>query len=340
MVREAFAGIVGQETAIALLSAAIAQQRIAPAYLFAGVAGVGRRLTALCFAESLLGKHRDHATLGARSLTLQRKRLTERNHPDFLWIEPTYLHQGKLLTTIEAATAGIQRRSTPLVRLEQVREVSRFLARPPLEADRAVVLLEGAETMPEAAANGLLKTLEEPGQATLILLATETTKLLPTIISRCQVIPFRRLTAEEVAQIVAQTDYSALLKQPDILAMAQGSPGQAIAAWQQLQTISPEILTTLADPLPHLRPALDLARRISKELELEAQLWLIEYLQQRYWQSQRSPHLLKILETTRQHLRRFVQPRLAWEVTLMNLVEPATTSMNDVAPGVTSNYIH
>ncbi len=316
MVREVFADLLGQETAIDLLSAAIAQQRIAPAYLFAGPEGIGRTLAARRFAECLLTTDRGTT---ARQAAL-RKRIEGGNHPDLLWVEPTYLHQGKLITQAAAEDTGLQRKSTPLVRLEQVREISRFLARPPLEADRAVVILSGAETMPEAAANGLLKTLEEPGQATLILLATETAKLLPTILSRCQTIPFRRLSTDLTATILTQVGYGEILQQPEILTMAQGSPGQAIAAWQQLQAIPADLLAQLARPPADLKQALTLARRISKDLDTEGQLWLIEYWQQICWQQTRSPRLISALETARTHLRRFVQPRLVWEVTLMEMV--------------------
>ncbi|MBE7380735.1 MAG: DNA polymerase III subunit delta' [Leptolyngbya sp. SIO1E4] len=313
MVRDTFTGLLGQDTAVDLLCQAIAQQRIAPAYLFAGPAGVGRRLAALRFAEPLLG------ALTA-DITVLRRRIETRNHPDLLWVEPTYLHQGKPITLAAAEELGVRRKSPPQIRLVQVREITHFLARPPLESPRAVVIIEGAETMAEAAANGLLKTLEEPGQASLILLAPDSAALLPTLVSRCQQIPFRRLSQERMAAVLTAAGYPEVLQQPDILAMAQGSPGQAIAAWQQLQTLPEELIGALQQPPQSLRQALDLARRVSKELDTEAQLWLVDYLQQYYWQHLRSPALVTALESARSHLRRFVQPRLVWEVTLMALV--------------------
>jgi DNA polymerase-3 subunit delta' len=313
MVRETFANLLGQETAVDLLCQAIAQQRIAPAYLFVGPAGVGRRLAATRFAECLLQRQ------GTKPEGL-RRRIEMRNHPDLLWVEPTYLHQGKPLTPAEAEELGIKRKSPPQLRIDQIREIARFLARPTLEAERAVVIIEGAETLAEAPANGLLKTLEEPGQATLMLLATDSASLLPTIISRCHTIPFRRLSPEMLARVLTQVGRADILRQSDILAMAQGSPGAAIAAWEQLQTLPADILSALQQPPTSLRQALDLARRTSKELDIEAQLWLTEYLQQVFWAEQRSPKILKALEDARFQLRRFVQPRLVWEVTLMALV--------------------
>lgn len=313
MVLETFAGLLGQETAVELLCQAIAQRRIAPAYLFAGPPGVGRKLAALCFAEQLLRTE-------TADITVLRRRIEARNHPDFLWVEPTYLHQGKLVTVAEAQELGVRRKSAPQIRLAQIRGITQFLARPPLESLRAVVVIEGAETMAEAAANGLLKTLEEPGQASLILLSPDSSALLSTLVSRCQHIPFRRLSHAIMAAVLNQADQAEILQQPDILAMAQGSPGQAIAAWQQRQALPEELLMALQTPPPNLRQALELARWISKELDTETQLWLIDYLQHYYWQTQRSPTLLTSLEKARTHLQRFVQPRLVWEVTLMALV--------------------
>jgi DNA polymerase-3 subunit delta' len=224
----------------------------------------------------------------------------------------------------EAETLGVKRKSPPQIRLEQVREVARFLARPTLEAERAVVVLEGAETMAESAANGLLKTLEEPGKATVILLAPNTASLLPTLVSRCQIVPFRRLSPTDLAAVLTAAGQGDLLQHLEVLALAQGSPGAAIAAGEQLQSLPKEILAAV-DPLPTtLRSSLDLARTIAKTLDLESQLWLLDYLQHRHWQTQAqrpsSPlTTLTAFESARQALRQFVQPRLVWEVTLMAL---------------------
>jgi DNA polymerase-3 subunit delta' len=300
----AFAELVGQPQAIELLTQAIARDRIAPAYLFTGMAGVGRSLAAECFLKLLL-----HTT-------------TPRNHPDLLWVEPTYLHQGKRLTAKEAEAAGIKRKTAPLIRLEQVREISQFLARAPLRAPRSLVVIEQAEAMQEAAANALLKTLEEPGQATLILLAPAIESLLPTLVSRCQRIPFYGLSTTAVAQVLERSGYAEILQHPDVLALAQGSPGAAIAHWQQLQEISAELLANITQSVYTPRAALELARQIDRTVSLPSQLWLIDYLQQIYWRtvptSATTPFLGK-LEQARQYLNRNVQPRLVWEVTLLAL---------------------
>jgi DNA polymerase-3 subunit delta' len=251
------------------------------------------------------------------------RRIAQRNHPDLLWVEPTYLHQGKLIGASQAAEAGVTRKSPPQTRLEQVRQIARFLSRPPLEAPRAVVVIEAAETMAEGAANGLLKTLEEPGKATIILLAPGPQSLLPTLVSRCQTIPFQRLNTTDMATVLQRTGQAAILEKPQILAMAQGSPGSAIAAYQQLQTIPEELLTALHQPPSSLRAALEQGRQVAKTLDTASQLWLLDYLLNWYWQNHPTASLrwLPKLEAAKGYLRRFVQPRLVWEVMLMELVD-------------------
>ncbi|GAB4237804.1 MAG: DNA polymerase III subunit delta' [Elainellaceae cyanobacterium] len=311
-----FAPLIGQPQAIELLTRAVTHDRVAPAYLFAGAPGVGRGLAARCFAELLLAPRTSHS-----SPHVLRQRIQQGNHPDFLWVEPTYTHQGKRISASEAIELGLKRRSPPEIRLEQIREIGRFLSRPPLEAVRAVVVLDQAETMAEAAANGLLKTLEEPGRATLILIAPSPESLLPTLVSRCQRIPFQRLSQEAIAQVLTQAGYSEILQHPDILKMAQGSPGEAIVHWQQLQAISPDLLESVSQIPTSLRQGLELARQISQDLDTEAQFWLIDYLQHYYWQTHYQPGALEHLENARRYLLQFVQPRLVWEVTLGKIRE-------------------
>ena len=319
-----FTPVIGQNQAIELLTQAVTHQRIAPAYLFAGPPGVGRGLTAQCFIELLFSNVHSPTS---ESLSLQ-QRIHKKNHPDLLWVEPTYLHQGKLLSPKEAAEAGLKRKSPPQIRLEQVREISQFLGRPPLEAARSVVVLQQAETMKEGAANGLLKTLEEPGKrATLILIAPGVDSLLPTLVSRCQRIPFYRLTAENMQLILEKAGHGQISASAEVMAMAQGSPGEAIACWQQLQQIPADILQTATDGIKDTHQALAVARDISKSLDTEAQLWLIDYLQHSYWQQLQQQQVyqaefLQHLEAARKYLLSYVQPRLVWECTLMAMCSP------------------
>ncbi|MGC9528636.1 MAG: DNA polymerase III subunit delta' [Limnospira sp.] len=321
-----FSALIGQPQAVELLTRAIALNQVAPAYLFVGSPGVGRRLAATCFVELLLRERRKEGTGNQEDDWLSLKhRVQMRNHPDLLWVEPTYLHQGKRLTVAEAEDAKLKRRAPPQIRLDQVREISQFLGRPSLEATRSVVVLEGAETMAEAAANGLLKTLEEPGRATLILIAPGVDSLLSTLISRCAKIPFYCLSETDMAEVLTRNGRGEICSHSEVMAMAQGSPGRAIACWDQLQAMPPELLEKVRRQPRNLREALERAAEIARSLDSPAQLWLVDYLQHCYWQQyqnraenwQAVPALLEHLEQARRHLLAYVQPRLVWECTLM-----------------------
>lgn len=318
MVVEAWETLVGQEQAIALLQGAIAQNRIAPAYLFAGSPGVGRSLAARGFIEQLF------CQVSPEKQPLIKKRLQQGNHPDLLWVEPTYLHNGNLLSATEAAEKGVSRKAPPQIRLEQIREIGQFLGRAALEAPRKVVVLEQAETMAEGAANGLLKTLEEPGKATLILIAPSVESLLPTLVSRCQRIPFRRLAQENLEAVLRQTGHEEILQSASILAIAEGSPGAAIKAFAQLQAIPAALLAKVIKLPQTPRQALELAKEI-EQIDSQAQLWLVDYLQHCYWQQflagKMAQSCLQQLENARKYLLGYAQPRLVWEVTLLELIQ-------------------
>ncbi|MDJ0731773.1 MAG: DNA polymerase III subunit delta' [Crocosphaera sp.] len=307
-----FRQLIGQTAGVTLLQQAIAQNRIAPAYLFAGPPGVGRALGAKCFTQLLLS-----LSLPEEKQATVKKRVLDGNHPDFYWVEPTYLHQGQLLAAKEAQETGLKRKAPPQVRIEQIREITQFLSRPPLEASRCVVVIESAETMTEAAANGLLKTLEEPGKATLILIAPSADSLLPTLVSRCQKIPFYRLSDAHLKTILGRLGYEEIINDPDIIGLSQGSPGEAISAWQQLQNIPFELRQKLKTLPETPLDALQLAKEITTELDNNAQLWLINYLQYSHWQKSQDKVFLEKLEAAKKQLLSYVQPRLVWDCLLI-----------------------
>ncbi|WP_414752050.1 DNA polymerase III subunit delta' [Anabaena sp. CCY 9910] len=316
MTNNPFAPLVGQKQAIELLTQAVKQNRVAPAYLFVGPDGVGRSLAARCFVELLFA-----SVVEARLLPSLQQRLRQGNHPDLLWVQPTYQYQGQRFTAAQAAEKKLKRKAPPLIRLEQIREITEFLGRPPLEAPRNVVVLEEAQTMAEPAANALLKTLEEPGQATIILITPSPESVLPTLVSRCQRIPFYSLDTTSLTQVLTQTGNQAVLQHPALLSLASGSPGSAIASYEQLQIIPPDLLQDLTTAPKSQRHALELAKRIDKDLETEAQLCLVDYLQQSYWQKQHIPGIISQLEKARKYLLVYAQPRLVWECTLLSVYQ-------------------
>ncbi len=156
-----FAAVAEQHEAKRLLSAALADGP-AHAYLLHGPPGVGKRAVALLFAAELLG---DHA------------RVERRTHPDLYVLEPV----------------GDQ------IRIDDIRTLRKDLHMRPYEASRRVYLIFDADSMNEDAADALLKDLEEPpSYAVILLLASDLGPLPETIRSRCQLVPFRRLSESAV----------------------------------------------------------------------------------------------------------------------------------------------
>ena len=319
---ELFEGLVGQQQATTLLLAALERQRLAPAYLFCGPDGVGRSIAARRFLEGVIA-----GPAGSASV---RRRLQEGNHPDLLWVEPTYSEKGQLVPASKAAEAGVSRKAPPQLRLEQVRAVSQFLGRRPVEANRCLVVIEAVEAMAEGAANALLKTLEEPGDGLLILLTAAPDRLLSTIRSRCQAIPFARLAPEQLQQVLAaQAAQPTSSDPPELLELAAGSPGALLEQRQHWEAL-PEGLAQRCAALVGgasagaSKPtspveALSLARDLCEALDVEQQLWLLDWWQLHLWRLSHQPAQQQRIELLRRQLRSFVQPRLAWEVALLEL---------------------
>jgi DNA polymerase III subunit delta' len=164
---DGFETLPEQAEAKRLLRAALAEGP-AHAYLFYGPPGVGKRDAALAFAGELIGS---------------RARVARGAHPDLYVVRPV----------------GDQ------IRIDDIRELRRDLHMRPFEAERRVYLVFSAETMNEDAADALLKDLEEPPPyAVLVLVADDIGPLPETIRSRCQRVPFRRLSERAVREEIGR----------------------------------------------------------------------------------------------------------------------------------------
>ena len=295
MIENFLADLIGQEQAVTLLEQAFSSHKIAPAYFFVGIPGIGKSIAARGFAQLLLNCDRQALS----------------NHPDLMWVEPTYSHQGNL---IKASLAEDDRRKTaPKIRIEQIRQITQFFNRQPLKSDRLIAVIEDAHLMSEAPANALLKTLEEPGNGTIILIAPSVDSLLTTIVSRCQCIRFTPLSQDNLQQVLKKTNYLEILANSSLITMAQGSPGLAIAAIEKLSLIPDSLHQQLLQTPQNYLEIFAVTKAITQELELLTQLWLVDYLQHYYWQQNRDFLLASKWEKTRQYLLSYVQPRLAWE---------------------------
>jgi DNA polymerase III subunit delta' len=184
---EHFASVPEQPEAKRLLAGALSEGG-AHAFLLHGPTGVGKRAAAFALAAALLGDER---------------RVESRTHPDLYVLEPL----------------------GEMIRIDDVRALRHDLHMRPFEADRRVYLVLDADRMNEDAADALLKDLEEPPPyAVIVLVAAELGPLPPTILSRCQLVPFTRLSERAVrAWIAAQAPD---LAEDEVRTLARASAGR------------------------------------------------------------------------------------------------------------------
>jgi DNA polymerase-3 subunit delta' len=170
-----FADVRGQERALGVLRAALANRRLHHALLFTGPSGVGKRMTALAAA---LNCEREIAPGEACGTCATCTRIADGIHPDVI----TLAREG----------------AAQIIPIETVRtQVIAAVGLPPHEARERVFLIDEANSLQPAAANSLLKTLEEPPARTrFVIMTVAPDQLLPTIRSRCQRVSFAPLGAE------------------------------------------------------------------------------------------------------------------------------------------------
>tara|TARA_Y100001968_G_scaffold65153_1_gene55846 strand:- start:744 stop:1703 length:960 start_codon:yes stop_codon:yes gene_type:complete len=312
-----FENIYGQNLAIEILKSAISKQQIAPAYLFSGPEGVGRKKTAKVFINSILNKNFNNE--------VTKRKIESNNHPDLLWIEPSYTIQGKSISQSKARSESISIKSQPQIKLNQIKDIIEFLGKKPFESERSIVIIEDVERLNESASNALLKTLEDTNTGLFILITQRPEQLLSTIISRCQIVPFTRLSDKFVDQIINrleiinEEDEISDVKNKELIIFSNGSPGRYLLNLQFWLGISSSLREKLEFKLNNKIELLKLAKEITDELNIEQQLWLIDFEQNKSWQKDRNSNLVKKFEELRRQLISHVQPRLAWEITLIEI---------------------
>ncbi|SHI72356.1 DNA polymerase III, delta prime subunit [Malonomonas rubra DSM 5091] len=318
-----FDSIISHERQKNILRRALQNQRVAHAYLFEGPDGIGKRLMALALARALLcatGK-------GCGTCAACRK-VDHNNHPD--------VH----LLDAEGTT----------IKIDQIRALQQQLSLKPLEGEYRICLIDGAEHMNPAAANALLKTLEEPQPNTVIvLLSSRPEALLVTIRSRCQRLPFQRLPKQRLTEILADRLDLPETEAAVLAALSDGSFKKALGDNRELYlqqrrellrsllALSPgstvplfKLAETLNAEKEHLTEILDIFQAFFRDLLLlkngrpETELVNLDMKETLFRQlpqesTQSLLQKLDALDAGRYYLQRNVNRQLAMEIMLMRM---------------------
>ena len=207
-----FHRITGHQRLLTLLSRAIARDTLPPSLLFAGTAGIGKRRAAMAVAEALnclAPRTSGPFEIDACGECASCRRITRGVHGDIVVIEPG---------------------DTGAIKIEPVRDVIDRANYRPFEGKRRVVIIDEADALVDAAQNALLKTLEEPPQASVfILVSSMPDALLATVRSRCRPLRFGDLAPADVAATLMRDHEYGEADARAAAAEAGGSVGRALA---------------------------------------------------------------------------------------------------------------
>lgn len=172
---QGFGELVGQTHVATALANAVASDRLAHAYIFAGLRGTGKTTVARILAKCL------NCESGPT------------REPCGTCVSCTEIAASRSMDVLEIDAAS-------RTKVEQTREMLEIVSYAPVRDRNKILIIDEAHMLSKSSFNALLKTLEEPPPNVLFVLATtELHKILPTIVSRCQVFEFRRVAVPEVA---------------------------------------------------------------------------------------------------------------------------------------------
>lgn len=216
-----FKDVLGHPRPIEMLKRAIKKDKIAHSYLFLGNEGIGKKWAALQFAKTLNCLEGGTEKGDACDQCLSCKKIDDGLHPDVSILEP----------------------ENQTLKVDQVKQMQRDLAYRPYEGKQRVCIVGAADRMAPNMSNILLKTLEEPPLHTvIILLANNPRLILPTILSRCQLIRFYPLPIPLVSKWLMERKGINEEEAHLLASLAEGSPGKALEIQEEMRQIPREKL--------------------------------------------------------------------------------------------------
>ena len=224
-----FKNILGHDREIGILKMAISNDRVAHSFLFVGPEGIGKRLTAVSVAKSLNCSASkgtptfNQAEEGFRDdfcgVCQNCRDIDRGSYSDVFLVEPREPeYKGGEVDHISGT-----------IKIDAVRNVQQRLSYRSARGGKKVCIVDGAEKMNEEAQNAFLKTLEEPpSDSIIILIVSDGTTLLPTIVSRCQRINFSPLPQSVMVGIIREQLGVAEEKAKLLACLSGGSVGKAL----------------------------------------------------------------------------------------------------------------
>lgn len=247
--------IVGHRQLIDLLRQAVSRERVPQSLLFAGPDGVGKRTTAVALAQAVNCPSRAGGDACGRCPTCLR--IANGTHSDVVVLE-------------KGDEASIRIRTLR----ERVLDVVGYR---PFEARRRVFVVNGADDLTKEAQDALLKTLEEPPPASMLILVTAfPDALLPTIQSRCRRLRFGPLAEADVARVLVDREGLAADRAATLAAMSGGSVARALAEEEDALADDRQAALAVLEAArqrsigPRLKAAAELAQHGSKRRDREA----------------------------------------------------------------------
>lgn len=207
--------IIGHQPARARLTRAVVAGQVSHAYLFTGPESIGKATLALEFAKLLLCEHPNLAAGAPCGTCASCRKVEHGNHPDLTIVAP---EEGKRQLGVEVVRESVMRLAN--------------LA--PSAGEWRVFILPDVERMTPNTVNALLKTLEEPPpNVVLLLTSAEPENLLPTLLSRCQVMPLQPLSSADVAAALEREWRAAPSDARALAELANGRLGWAARALEK-----------------------------------------------------------------------------------------------------------
>lgn len=213
--REVF-DLQGQEGPEQAFETARARGRLHHAWMLTGPEGIGKATFAYRAARRLLGAPADprHGILGADPDHPVSRQVMARSHPDLMVLE----------------RIGEDGKVRKVIPVDDVRKLGEFFSKSPASAPHRVAIIDAADDLNNAAANALLKTLEEPPTKGVLLMVSHSPgRLLATIRSRCRRLAFAPLDLEDAAAFVEARSGANAEDALRLASMAAGAPGKALA---------------------------------------------------------------------------------------------------------------